>query len=264
LSWFGAIERGLMALGSDWREDPDWFAVREYRIENRSKPPAPSAIDGDIDQEDGKVPLPDWLFRPAPEESRPPRPLTPSHLGPDDASNPPPDLTMRDAAERGILLHSLFQRLPDIEPERRVDVADRWLAKQKQVADPARRAEITETVLAVMNNPLWSALFAPDSLAEAPIAAVVAEHVISGTVDRLLITDDHIYVVDFKTGRRVPDNAEQAPVAYLRQMAAYVAALEKIFPARPINAGLLYSHGPKMIEISADLIERHKPGFERI
>ena len=171
---------------------------------------------------------------------------------------------MRDAAERGILLHSLFQRLPNIEPVRRKDVAERWLAKQKKVSDPVRRAEIIETVLSVMDNPLWSALFAPESLAEAPIAAVVGDHVISGTVDRLLITEDHIYVVDFKTGRRVPDDAQQAPVAYLRQMAAYVAALEKIFPDRPIKAGLLYSHGPIMFTLSPDLIDRHKPGFESI
>jgi len=262
LSWYGAMERGLMALGCDWREDPDWFAVREYRTENRNKPAMTAVVDAGHDQDTGKTAPPDWLFRTAPEESRPPRPLTPSHLGPDDASNPPPDLTMRDAAERGILLHSLFQRLPNILPERRMDVADRWLERQKQITDPARRAEIIKTVLAVMDNPIWSALFAPESLAEAPIAAVVGEHVISGTVDRLLITDDHIYVVDFKTGRRVPDDAEQAPVAYLRQMAAYVAALEKIFPDRPIKAGLLYSHGPQMLELSPDLIDRHKPGFE--
>ncbi|MGB5485760.1 UvrD-helicase domain-containing protein, partial [Parasphingorhabdus sp.] len=262
LSWFGAIERGLIALGRDWRDDPLWLAVREYRIENPNQPAEPSTIDKGRAQGEELPSQPDWLIQPAPEESRPPRPLTPSNLGPDDVSNPPPDQIMRDAAERGILLHSLFQRLPNIAPERRVDVADRWLANQKQIADPASRKEIVETVLAVLENPQWSALFAPEGLAEAPIAAVVGEHVISGTVDRLLITDDQIYVVDFKTGRRVPDQAEQAPVAYLRQMAAYVAALEKIFPGRPIRAGLLYSHGPQMLELSASLIGRNKPGFE--
>ncbi|PHR16879.1 MAG: double-strand break repair helicase AddA [Sphingopyxis sp.] len=262
LSWYGAIERGLTALGSDWRDDPDWFAVRDYRTESRQQPAKSSAIEGASDQDVDQIPTPEWLFRSAPEESRPPRPLTPSHLGPDQASNPPPDLTMRDAAERGILLHSLFQRLPNIAPERRMDVADGWLAKQKQISDPARRAEIIATVLSVMDNPQWSTLFAPESLAEAPIAAVVGEHVISGTVDRLLITDEQIFVVDFKTGRGVPANAAQAPVAYLRQMAAYVAALEKIFPGRPIRAGLLYSHGPVMLALSPDLIERHKPDYE--
>jgi ATP-dependent helicase/nuclease subunit A len=262
LSWYGAIERGLTALGSEWQEDSDWSAIRQYRIESRNKPSVTPAAAESVDGEASSAPLPGWLFQPAPEESRPPRPLTPSHLGPDDASNPPPDLNMRDAAERGILLHSLFQRLPNIAPDRRTDVAERWLEKQKQVADPARRAEIIETVLAVMDNPQWSALFAPDSLAEAPIAAVVGDHVISGTVDRLLINDDRIYVVDFKTGRRVPDGAADAPVAYLRQMAAYVAALEKIFPGRPIRAGLLYSQGPEMLEIPGELIARNKPGFE--
>jgi len=264
LSWYGAIERGLIALGTEWQDDPDWSAVRRYGIKSRSQPAPGPALSGAVAGEAGTAAAPAWLFQSAPEESRPPRPLTPSHLGPDEASNPPPDSTMRDAAERGILLHSLFQRLPDIEPERRVDVADRWLAKQKQVTDPARRTEIIKTVLAVMDNPQWSALFVPESLAEAPIAAVVGEHVISGTVDRLLITDDQIYVVDFKTGRRVPGSAAEAPVAYLRQMAAYVAALEKIFSGRSIRVGLLYSHGPEMLELSSSLIEQHKPGFEPI
>ncbi|MEP6010664.1 MAG: double-strand break repair helicase AddA, partial [Parasphingorhabdus sp.] len=165
LSWFGAIERGLMAMGCDWREDPDWKAVQEYRIENKNKPAAPPARATPIDGDQEPVSSPDWLFRPAPEESRPPRPLTPSHLGLDEASNPPPNLTMRDAAERGILLHSLFQRLPDIEPDRRSDVADRWLSKQKQICDPGRRAEIIETALSVMDTPQWASLFAPESLA---------------------------------------------------------------------------------------------------
>lgn len=262
LSWYAAIERGLIALGANWQDDPDWAAIRQYRIESPSQPSTKPLAPGLADGESSHLSPPAWLFTPAPEESRPPRPLTPSHLGPDDASNPPPDLNMRDAAERGILLHSLFQRLPNIAPEHRADVADRWLAKQKQVADPARRADIVETVLAVMDKPQWSALFAPDSLAEAPIAAVVGDNVISGTVDRLLIQDDRIYVVDFKTGRRVPDKAADAPVAYLRQMAAYVAALEKIFPDRPIRAGLLYSQGPQMLEIPDELIARNKPGFE--
>ena len=262
LSWYGAIERGLIALGAEWQEDPDWSAMRRYHTLSRNQPAPGPAAERPGEGEPGVATPPAWLFKPAPEESRPPRPLTPSHLGPDDASNPPPDLNLRDAAERGILLHSLFQRLPNIAPERRREVADRWLERQKQISDPARRAEIMETVLAVMDHPQWSALFAPDSLAEAPIAAVVGEHVISGTVDRLLITDDQIYVVDFKTGRRVPGSAVEAPVAYLRQMAAYVAALEKIFPGRPIKAGLLYSHGPEMLELSPGLIEQHKPGFE--
>ncbi len=261
-SWYAAVERGLMVLNCDWEDNINWVAERLYWGENR--PEIAHAVQTSADdRQDEDTALPEWTSQPAPEEARPPRPLNPSDLGPDDSANPPPGKAMRAAAQRGTLLHSLFQRLPDIAPERRGEVADRWLEKQKGIADFDERQELIKIVLSVLENPEWSSLFAPESLAEAPIAAVVEENVISGTVDRLLITDDRIYVVDFKTGRQVPERVEDAPVAYLRQMAAYVAALEKIFPGRPIKAGLLYSQSPTILEIPGALIERHKPGLDR-
>src|SRR5690606_12351116 len=98
------------------------------------------------------------------------------------------------------------------------------------VADASMRREIVDHALAVIEMPGFSALFGPGSLAEAPIAAVVGEAVIAGTVDRLCISDDLIQVVDFKTSRIAPLAVEEVPVAHIRQMAAYVSALRVIFP----------------------------------
>ncbi|MEP2102303.1 MAG: double-strand break repair helicase AddA [Parasphingorhabdus sp.] len=258
-SWYAAVERGLAGLETDWTDNVRWLAERRYIVDNPSESPVIGAKKSGVSVGEEPEMLPEWLFAPAPKEARPPRPLTPSDLGPDDAANPPPDQIMRDAAQRGKLLHSLFERLPDIAPGKRFEVADSWLLKQKQITDPGQRRSLIDTVQTVLDNPDWSALFSPDSFAEAPIAAVVDQHVVSGTVDRLLVTDDLITVVDFKTGRAVPKEAAQSPRAYLRQMAAYVAALEKIFPGRPIKAALLYTQGPILLQLSADLIERHKP-----
>ncbi|MEW4466734.1 double-strand break repair helicase AddA [Parasphingorhabdus sp. JC815] len=257
-SWHHAVEQSLIALGAEQTDSTRWISERIYAGPQAvGKPKGQSKA---IKATDKPMVLPEWMFAPAPEEARPPRPLTPSDLGPDDASNPPPAQAMRDAAERGKLLHSLFERLPDIAPEKREHIADRWLEKQKRVKDVSQRKSLIDTVMSVLNNPDWLDLFSSESFAEAPVAAVVDQHVISGTVDRLLITDDLITVVDFKTGRSVPQNAAAAPVSYLRQMAAYVAALEKIFPGREIKAALLYTHGPSLLELSADLVDTHKPG----
>lgn len=258
-SWYHAVEQGLIALEAQETDCARWISERAYVGAETG-----ARTDGKAKEKSQKLAqepaaLPDWIFAPAPKEARPPRPLTPSDLGPDNAANPPPAQAMRDAAERGKLLHSLFERLPDIAPEKREDVADRWLEKQKRVKDAGERKALVDIVLTVLNNPDWSDLFSPESFAEAPIAAVVDQHVISGTVDRLLITDDLITIVDFKTGRLVPDSAKEAPLSYLRQMAAYVAAIEKIFPGRPVKAALLYTHGPRLFELSADLVEAHKP-----
>lgn len=258
-SWHHAVEQALIGLGAESADSLRWISERTYvgpDMANRAKQSRKATKQA---VEDEPLVLPPWLFAPAPKEAQPPRPLTPSDLGPDDAANPPPAKAMRDAAERGKLLHNLFERLPDIAPENRAGVADRWLKKQKQVKNAGERKLLVDMVLSVLNNPGWSALFSPESFAEAPIAAVVDQHVISGTVDRLLVKDDLITVVDFKTGRSVPKEAAKAPLSYLRQMAAYVAALEKIFPGRPIKAALLYTHGPTLLELSGELVDRHKP-----
>jgi ATP-dependent helicase/nuclease subunit A len=169
---------------------------------------------------------------------------------------------MRAAAERGRLIHALFERLPAVAVDRRAAAADRWLGAVGAVEDAEARADIVATVLAVLDDPVHAALFGPDSLGEAPISAVVAGGaVIAGTVDRLLVEPDRVRVVDFKTGRRVPLHVDEIPVFHLRQMAAYAEALRVIFPERKIEAALLYTAAPRLFDLTDTLLAAHKPGF---
>jgi ATP-dependent helicase/nuclease subunit A len=192
-------------------------------------------------------------------EARPPRPLAPSAIGVDTIANPPPGAAMRAAAERGRLLHALFERLPDLAPEARAGAADLWLAQSAGVADPAMRAALAGDALAVIEDPRFAALFSAAALAEAPIAAVVGGDVIAGTVDRLLVTDDTVTVIDFKTGRRAPVTLDRVPRHHLDQMGAYAAALAAIFPGRAIESALLYTAGPTLIALPPALLADHKP-----
>jgi ATP-dependent helicase/nuclease subunit A len=206
--------------------------------------------------------LPDWVKRAAPVEARPSRPLAPSSLGEDLVADPPPGPVLRAAAERGRLIHALLERLPTVTAERRADAAERWLAGAGGVGDAGTRAELAEAALRVLSDSRFAALFGPDALAEAPIAAVVGDgHVVSGTADRLLVTDSQVLVVDFKTGRRAPETLDAVPPYHVRQMAAYVAALEVVFPGRRIDAGLLYTAGPTLFALPGELVAMHKPGF---
>jgi ATP-dependent helicase/nuclease subunit A len=84
--------------------------------------------------------------------------------------------------------------------------------------------------------------------------------VVSGTVDRLLVTPERVLVADFKTGRNVPARPDEAPSSHLRQMAAYRAALSVIFPDRVIEAALLYSGGPVLHPLPASLLAAYGPG----
>ncbi|WP_176591120.1 double-strand break repair helicase AddA [Sphingobium sp. EM0848] len=256
-SWYAAVEGALISLDAEWEADPLWGARRSWRGSEilPSKDPDPViAEDRPVDVE------PHWLRQPAPAEARPPRPLAPSAAVEDDVPYPPPTPAMRDAAERGRWLHRLFERLADVPPDSRRIRADSWLAQQG-LGDPARRHDVIEQALRVIEDSQFAALFGADSLAEAPIAAVVGEAVIAGTVDRLRISDDLVQLVDFKTGRISPLTVEEVPLAHIRQMAAYAAALQVIFPDRRIEASLLYTAAPRLIPLRPELLARHKPGF---
>ena len=195
--------------------------------------------------------VPPWAIAPAPVEARPPRPLAPSSIGLDDESSPPPSAAMRAAARRGTLIHQLLERLPAVTADDRAGAAERWLERSAGVADEAERRELAGLVCAILSDSRFAGLFGPGSLGEAPLAATLPDGtVVAGTVDRLLVEEDRVSVVDFKTGK-VPEREDAIPAYHRAQMAAYIAALRVIFPGRDVRASLLYTAGPTLFELAA-------------
>ncbi|MCB2057986.1 MAG: PD-(D/E)XK nuclease family protein, partial [Novosphingobium sp.] len=154
--------------------------------------------------------------------------------------------------------HKLLERLPEVEPLGRKAAAEAWLARNAADLDAPARAEMVGSALAVLAHKGWAELFAPGALGEVPIAAVVGDQVVAGTIDRLLIGPERIQLVDFKTARRVPATLDAVPVAILRQMAAYAAALEAAYPGRAIEAAILYTQTPMLLPIPPELLAMHK------
>ncbi|WP_019833081.1 double-strand break repair helicase AddA [Sphingomonas sp. PR090111-T3T-6A] len=253
-SWYAAMAAALDGLEASAIEDPLWGTTRIHAggETERSAPREPREVVPES-------PPPAWLRAPAPQESRPPRPLAPSAIGNDTVANPPPNPAMRAAAERGRWLHALFERLPALPPERREAAGEQWLEHSAGVADATLRAGLVADVCKTIADPRFAAIFSPQALAEAPIAAVVEGQVVAGTVDRLLVTESKVTIVDFKTGRRVPSGLAAVPEHHLDQMGAYAAALAAIFPGRAIEAALLYTAGPKLIPLAPETLAAHKP-----
>ncbi len=165
------------------------------------------------------------------------------------------------AARRGTLIHKLLERLPESRQARAASGGQAWLARNAPDLAQHERDEMLRGVLSVLDEPGWADLFAPGSLAEVPIVATLGEQVIAGSVDRLLVEAERVLVVDYKTARRPPERVEDVPRAILRQMAAYVAALEQIWPDRRVEAALLYTSAPRLIAIPDNVIAEHKAGL---
>src|SRR5690606_2799966 len=123
--------------------------------EHGARPPAipkAAATAGDARQS-----LPAWATTPIGPEPRPPRPLAPSSAGQDEGADPPfPPGADTFAARRGVLIHRLLERLPEVPPLLRRELAGDWLARQAEDVAEAERAAMLESALAVLEEPGWA------------------------------------------------------------------------------------------------------------
>ena len=245
-SWYARLEP---LFDGDELADDIWGARREVGERGSSV-----VGQGDVAIQQA-FELPGWAVTPIGPEPRPPRPLAPSSAGEEQGADPPlPPEVAREAARRGVLIHRLLERLPDLPAEQRETAGAAWLERQARDLPAEARSEMLASSLAVLGEPGFAEIFGPDALAEVPLAAIVKGQVVAGIADRLLVTPEKVTVVDFKTARRPPTGIDEVQSSVIRQMAAYAAALEAIYPGREVACALLYTQAPRLIEIPADVI----------
>jgi ATP-dependent helicase/nuclease subunit A len=79
-------------------------------------------------------------------------------------------------------------------------------------------------------------------------------------VDRMVVLPDRIVVADFKSNREAPDQVENTPVLYLRQLAGYRALLRGVFPDRPVRCALVWTREARVVPLPDELLDTHAPG----
>ncbi|NQV43360.1 MAG: PD-(D/E)XK nuclease family protein, partial [Rhodospirillales bacterium] len=207
---------------------------------------------------------PAWLFTAPAPEPEPFQPLSPSRP---DGEEPPvmPPFSGDDTSRfrRGNLIHRLLQTLPDLPAPQRRDAALNWLSQAAGELDAPARAAVANETMAVLEASDFVQVFGPDSLPEVAIAGTVetasGPRTIAGQVDRLLITDNTVTIVDYKTNRPPPSRESDVPEAYLRQMALYKSALEHIYPEHVIRCLLVWTDGPHGMLLDNDQLGLYAP-----
>ena len=202
------------------------------------------------------TPLPAWLTRPITLEFKG-RILSPSRL---TAASEPPVISPFGAGRserlrRGSLIHLLFEVLPELPRASRRKTAEAFLKKQPDLS-PAQRKEMLEAAMGVLEDKEFATVFAPGGRSEAPVIGRIGDNTISGRVDRLVITTTEILIVDYKTDRPSPPTVEGVGEAYIAQMAAYRAVLAQRWPNRTIRCLLVWTDGPRLMEIPPSALDR--------
>ena len=221
--------------------------------------PARKAEDAAVDP---AAPLPDWFDKALPPDPITVRPLTPSSgLVQSNGAALSPLLARQEGIEtgggsrfaRGRLLHSLLEYLPDLSPPGREVAALRLIRYQAGHLDDGEADALWQEVAAVLNDKAFAPLFGTGSRAEVPVTGLVSindqEVPVDGVIDRLLVTDDRVMLVDFKSNRPPPESVADVDPAYVRQMALYHGLLTKIYPGRHIETALLWTYKPCLMAL---------------
>jgi ATP-dependent helicase/nuclease subunit A len=228
------------------------------------------------------VPLPAWAHQRVTREPQLTMPLAPSRLAPyetdhegEPASTPapvdklaePPPLTPAALADqsrflRGTLTHALLEHLPNFPPKTWPKIAKPFIAERGAGLSARTQASIVTEALAILADKTFGPLFGPGSSAEVPIVAEIPRPKgdgpalrLTGQIDRLIDNGREVLIVDYKTNRPPPATLDKVADAYIFQLAAYRLALAQIFGAKPIRAAILWTDGPRIVEIPSETLD---------
>ncbi|MEL7256935.1 MAG: double-strand break repair helicase AddA [Pseudomonadota bacterium] len=250
--WYSKVQTGLVAAHA---KSHDFANGTGLRLEDGAWL---ATMPEDAPTEENSDPkLPEIFVKTVSDPAKVKDVLTPSDLGGAKALPSEEGQDEVAAKRRGRQIHTLLEYLPNCAVDQWPSRAKDLLSSGSDQADPQDIADLLTEASQVLNKPDLAFLFAQDTLAEAPISAPVealSGRRIHGVVDRLILSNNKILAVDFKTNAAVPETPETCPEGLLRQMGAYAHALHQIYPGHQVETALLWTRTATLMRLPHDLV----------
>lgn len=240
--WYEVCRNSLAKIGN---ENPQ--GVLEYEVVQQREttvselPPSPQL----------SRPQFEWIKRTAPQEGPLAKPLAPSKPEEEETALVSPiNGAGGSSYRRGQIIHKLLQFLPGLSDTTNKEVIiSEFLKKNAADMSDFEKKRVTDEVLRLTENPQFSSLFGKNSRAEVPIMGLVGDKIISGQIDRLVVEENRVLIVDFKTNRPAAVLPKEVPTGYVRQLRAYRALAERIYNGRLIETYILWTDTAAMMKI---------------
>ena len=164
-------------------------------------------------------------------------------------------MSAEQARVRGTVLHRLLQYLPEIAPADRQDAAGQFL-QQWLSGDIEGQEELAARALSILSGADADRLFGSDSRAEVPFLAHARKNGkpvrISGTMDRVIIADGQVLVVDFKSNAHPPARQQELSAQYRTQMGLYLKCAPLLFPRHSPAVAIYWTRSERLMHLDPE------------
>lgn len=243
-SWYEICASSLKQIGEERPDGGSCYTVPQ-QITNDTK--------GKEESTSPELPDYAWVHTVPEEESPLAKPLTPSKLDENEeeetwASPITPNGTSR--YRRGRIIHKLLQFLPETRNDNnKAEIIAGFLNKNAPDISEKEINRIQNEILRLLENKNFAAVFSENSRAEVPVMGQVDGRIISGQIDRLVIEENRIMIIDFKTNRPAAQTTAEIPSAYVKQLAAYKQLITAIYPDKNIETYILWTDTANLMEV---------------
>lgn len=205
------------------------------------------------------VAIPAWVGRTAAAPRSPMTPLAPSALGgakslPGEGEGVPEN--GEAPLRHGTMVHRLLELLPEVSRSDLESVSGRLL-ENEFMATSEEVAASFEEARRVLEAKDLAFLFGDGVLSEVDVWARgpgLPREGISGAIDKLVVSPERVLAVDFKTNALVPPAVGETPDGLLRQMGAYLIALESVYPGRKVDVAILWTREPTFMSYPREIV----------
>ena len=158
----------------------------------------------------------------------------------------------------GNCVHRLLEILPNVDKSQRAEIATNVLQQMLKLEFKNLSEQIFSEVINILENKNFSKFFAANGKSEIEITGIIngaknKKFEITARIDRLIISENEVYIIDFKTTRQPPQKVEQVLKENIIQLGIYHRLLKSLYPNHQIKCALLWTHNATLMEIDEEI-----------
>jgi ATP-dependent helicase/nuclease subunit A len=245
-------ESSIYIMGVGDAKDESWYSLISKIIDTNiiQQASLPSIINNYDGKQESEISIPNYLLSDITIEPSNFISLKPSEIE-QKTIKIVENQKIIDAQKKGILIHKIIEYIPqhNIQP-----YLDKFLSNVSYNDD--FKTSINNAIMNIINHPEYNV--AGCNIYEVKIGGTIImnniPYKIIGQIDQIIISDNFVHIIDFKTSLNIPRDFESINQTTLTQLAIYYVMVKEIFKTDVVSS-LIWTEAGVMMTIKKDNLD---------